>query len=89
MSGNLCQRRKKAGFGDSKQKSADGKQTFEQIPLTFLPFTGKIHLVLCTVDWGVWPSTVSFISGICRASVLRRMAFCFYYLPFGSLYVYN
>ena len=47
------------------------KQTFEQIPLTFHLFIGKMVLVLCTVCWGVWTLTVSFISGNCRES-----AFC-------------
>ena len=68
---NLCQRAKQGCFGESKQKAEDGTQTFEQIPLTFPSFAGKIHVVLCTVIWGVWPSSVSFISGICR-----EQAFC-------------
>jgi hypothetical protein len=68
---NLCQRRSLVYFGDCKQKSDSGKQTFEQIPLTFYLFAGKIDSVLCTVDWGVWPQTVSFISG-----ESREQAFC-------------
>jgi len=62
----LCQRGKTGTFGQGKQILICNKQTFEQIPLTFRRFTGKIRLVLCTVRWGVWPNSVSFISGICR-----------------------
>ena len=54
MGENLCQRLKPEGIGQCKQKLHIDMQTFEQIPLTFPPFAGKIHVVLCTVDWGVW-----------------------------------
>ena len=72
-------------LGEDKQKLNAGKQTFEQIPLTFLLFTGKIHLVLCTVCWGVWSharfiyirlfagqafcASWRFVSIICRLAV--------------------
>ena len=39
---NLCQRVKLGVFGEGKQKMSDDKQTFEQIPLTFRVFTGKM-----------------------------------------------
>jgi hypothetical protein len=71
MMENLCQRLKKRAFGEGRQKLSRYRQTFEQIPLTFHLLKGKIHMVLCTVDWGVWPHTVSFISGNCR-----ELAFC-------------
>ena len=80
MHSNLCQRGKPGAFREGKQKLIANKQTFEQIPLTFPPFTGKILLVLCTVVWGVWPNPVSFISGMCREQA---------FAPRGVLLVLN
>ena len=77
-------------IGEDKQKLSGNKQTFEQIPLTFPGFTGKIlYGIMYGMLGSMVPHPFHLYPAFCRASVLRLMAFCFYYLPFGSLYAYN
>jgi hypothetical protein len=85
---NLCQRLDLVGFGERRQKQTLRKQTFEQIPLTFRRMAGKMVYGIMYGSLGSMALyRFIYIRQLPGASVLRLMAFCFYYLPSGSLYL--
>ena len=86
----LCQRQELVGFGKRNQKQILRKQTFEQIPLTFSSFAGKMVYGIMYGSLGSMALyRFIYIRQLPGVSVLRLMAFCAFYICQSAVYIYN